>query len=65
MANWYNTNYVFVGDKEDVEALYDKFIEIEATADPNENDDYDIHWLGRIVEALGGNVLAKSIRRRR
>lgn len=56
MANWYDTNYVFVGDKDDIEALYDKLKEIEAAADPNENDDYDIHWLGRVVEALGGNV---------
>ena len=56
MANWYTTNYVFVGDKEDVDALYDKLKEIEASADPNECDDYDIHWLGRVVEALGGSV---------
>ena len=35
MANWYTTNYVFVGDKEDLEALYDKLNEIEASADPN------------------------------
>ena len=56
MADWYTSNYVFVGDKDDVDALYDKLKEIEAAADPNENDDYDIHWLGRVVEALGGNV---------
>ena len=41
MANWYQTNYVFVGDKEDVEALYDKLKEIEANADPNKSDDLE------------------------
>ena len=56
MANWYTTNYVFVGDKEDVDALYDKLKEIEIAADPNDSDDYDILWLGRVVEALGGSV---------
>lgn len=33
MANWITANYVFIGDKDDVDALYDKLKEIEKTGD--------------------------------
>lgn len=56
MANWITANYVFVGDKDDVDALYDKLKEIEKTADPNKGGDFETHWLGLVVETLGGNV---------
>ena len=56
MANWYTTNYVFVGDKEDVNALYDKLKEIEKSADSDKGGDFGTHWLGIVVETLGESV---------
>lgn len=53
MANWYITDYTFIGDDTELDSLYNELRKIEETSDPNRDD---IHWLGFVVEAMGGQV---------
>lgn len=54
MANWCNTEYTFIGGKEDIAALYSLLKELETKCKENDTKGgWDGCWLGNIVEGWG------------
>ena len=55
MPNWCLTNYVFEGEKEEIQDLYNKLISLEEMKEPLAKSDFGKRWLGCVVTLFGGN----------
>lgn len=57
MPNWANTKYIAVGDKEQLNKLYDLMKELENMKSPGlEDNDFGSSWFGNLIIKLGGDV---------
>ena len=54
MPNWCTTDYVFEGDKKDLQALYDTLQRIEKKQELSRTSSFGNLWLGNLITELGG-----------
>ena len=55
MPNWCTTDYVFEGDKKDLQALYDTLQSIEKKQELSKTTSFGNLWLGNLITELGGD----------
>ena len=55
MPNWSVTSYVLVGDRDQLDALYNRMSELEQMKEPLVPNGFGPNWLGCLVKSLGGD----------
>lgn len=55
MPNWNTSDYVVIGDANEVQSLYELMKGLQEKKEPSVKNGFGKAWLGCLVDALGGD----------